>query len=191
MDLKNFLRGPKLIFVILIVIILVEVILAVRYLKQSPPPPPLPTVKPISGARIILATPKKEYKVGETIPVSVRISTGGHPTDGTDLVLKFDQRMVEASNSGLLRGKVYAEYPMMAVDSKNGLIRISGIASGRQSNFNGVGVFAVLNLKAKQPGRTTLTVDFAKSKTNDSTILETKTAKDLLEGVTNLDLVIQ
>ena len=107
MDLKNFFRGPKLIFVILAVIILVEVVLAVRYLKQSAPPPP-PKLQPISGGRIVLIADKKDYKVGEVIVVSVRVSTGGQTTDGTDLILRFDPKVLEASNASVTQGRIYS-----------------------------------------------------------------------------------
>lgn len=191
MDIKNWLRGPKIIFIILAVIILVEVILAVRYLGQSAPPPP-PKLQPISGGRIVLIADKKDYKAGENIVVSVRVSTGGQTTYGTDLVLRFDPKVLEASNAAVTQGRIYSEYPMKSVDSKEGIVRISGINSaGKSSGFNGVGIFAAVNFKAASSGKTTLRIDFTPDLTSDSNILGAKDAKDILEEVFNLDLNIQ
>lgn len=191
MDLKKFFRGPKLIFVILIVIILVEAVLAIRYLGQSAPPPP-PKVQPISGGRIVLIADKAGYKAGENIVVSVRVLTGGQPTDGTDLILRFDPKVLETSNAAVTQGKIYSEYPMKSVDSKEGTVRISGIGSiGNKSGFNGVGIFATINFKAVGSGKTTLRIDFTPDLTSDSNVIGAKNAKDILEEVFNLDLNIQ
>lgn len=191
MNIRNFLSGPKLIFVFLAVIILIEVVLAVRYLSQKTPPPP-PKLQPISGGRIVLIADKKDYKAGENIVVSVRLSTGGQPTDGTDLVLRFDPKVLETSNAAVTQGRIYSEYPMKSVDSIEGLIRISGISSIRKkSGFNGVGIFATINFKAVGSGKTTLRIDFTPDLTSDSNVLGTKNAKDILEEVFNLDLEIK
>ena len=191
MDLKKFFRGPKIIFIILAVIIVVEVILAVRYLKQSAPLPPL-KLQPISGGRIVLTADKKDYKKGEVIVVSVRVSTGGQPTVGTDLVLRFDPKVLEASNAAVTQGRIYSEYPMKSVDSKEGTVRVSGISStGKKSGFNGVGIFATINFKAIGSGKTTLRIDFTPDLTSDSNVIGVKNAKDILEEVFNLDLNIK
>ena len=195
MDLKSFLRGPKLIFVILIAIILAEVLLAVRYLSQSAPPPPSklqPISEPISGGRIVLIADKKDYQAGENIVVSVRVSTGGQPTVGVDLVLRFDPKVLEASNAAVTQGRIYSEYPMKSVDNKEGTVRISGISSIRkESGFNGVGIFATINFKAIGSGKTTLRIDFTPDLTSDSNVIGVKNAKDILEEVFNLDLNIK
>lgn len=182
--------NPKIIYLILGVVILVEVFFGLKVLTRSTPPPPA-KLQPLSGAEIILVSPKKEYKVGDNIPVSVRVSTGGHPSDGTDLILRYDPTLVEATISALRRGRIYPEYPVTEVDSKSGVIRMSGIASTSVGGFNGVGVFATLNLKAKQAGKTTLMVDFKKGETTDTNVVEAKTATDLLEEVSDLELTIK
>lgn len=189
-NIKSFLRGPKIIFAVLAVIILAEVVLALRYLGQRNSSST--TFQEISGGKIILVTTKKDIKVGDIVSVDVRVSTGGHSTEGTDLVLKFDPKAVEILSGKIVPGKIYGEYPMKSVDPKLGQIRISGIAGlVNKTSFNGIGVFATLNFKAVKPGKTTLSVDFTPKKTSDSNIIDSQTTQDILEGVTNLDLNIK
>lgn len=180
---------PKLIFIILGVVIVVELIFAVKSLRQTAPSP-TKKLLPVSGGSISLVSQKREYKVGDVVPVSVRVSTGGHPTDGTDLILKFDPKVLEATRSALRAGKIYSEYPLMSVDPA-GLIRISGIATLKDKVFNGIGVLAFIDFKARSAGKTALTVEFTQGKTDDSNIVEAKSAKDILEKAYNLELTVK
>lgn len=184
------LLNPKIIFFILGVVILVELFFALRMLQRPSPPPPAEP-KPISGASITLLASKKDYSVGEIAPVSVSLFTGGRPTDGTDLVVKFDTSLLEATSGSVIRGRIYPEYPLVDVNPATGIITVSGITSIRQSNFNGQGIFATINFRVVKPGRTTVSVDFEKGKTADSNVVETSSASDILEKVTNLDLMIR
>lgn len=189
--LKPFLKGPKIIFVILGVIILAEILLAVRYLRQVTPPPP-PVVAPISSGKIALLADKKGYKVGDDVVVLARISTGGYSIIGTDLVLHYPPKALKATNASIKAGKIFSEFPMKEVDETSGTIRISGISSERvKRGFNGVGVFATITFKAITPGKASVTVDFQPGNTADSNIIDTKDSKDILSEVFSLELDIK
>lgn len=182
--------GPKIIFGLIAVILIVEAVYAFRTFTK-PLPSPLPRIQPISGGKIVLLSPKKEYKVGETVPVAVRVVTGGHQSDGTDAVIKFDPKILEATGSAnLKKGSIYPEYPLLSVDPA-GLVRISGIASIGKDPFNGIGVLATVSFKAKASGKSAVTLDFTSGATDDSNIVESGTSNDLLEEVFNLELVIR
>lgn len=188
--IKRFFR-PKLIFIVLGLIIAAEVIFAVRTLTKPLPSPPA-KLQPISGGKVVLLSPSKSYKVGEAIRVTIRVATGGRATNGTDVVLNYDPKILEASTSGAIRpGKIYSDYPILTADQKTGTIRVSGTTSAGSKAFNGIGIFATLNLKAISAGDTTLRVDFQKDSTTDSNIVESSTTKDILEEVFNLDLKVQ
>ncbi len=188
-DKKNL---PKIIFLVLGLIIAFEAVTAIRTLSKGVPPPPIKTqVRPITGAQIVLATSKKQVVVDDTIPVQIRVDTGGHATNGTDIIIKFDPGYFEASKSALELGKIYQDYPVADVDSKTGIIKISGIASVQSKGFNGVGILADVNLIAKKRGRTTLSVDFKEGLTSDSNVIDLKTAEDLLQKVSNLEVNIK
>lgn len=187
--LPGFLRSPKLIFVVLGAVIVVEVILGLKFLMT--PLPKVATLEQVSGGKIVLISDKTSYAVGETIPVTIRVSTGGFTTDGTDLILNFDPQLLEVeSNSVFKKGSVYAEYPVVSVDSRAGSVRISGITSVGSSGFNGTGEFATLTFKAKATGKASLIAEFKPGLTTDSNIIQTKVADDVLSAVYNLDLAV-
>lgn len=187
---KRWSFGPKIIFGLIGIILIVEAIYAFRIFSKPLPPPP-PKIQPIGGGKIVLVSPKKEYKVGETVPVAVRVVTGGHQSGGTDVTLKYDPKILEATGAAnLKKGLIYPEYPLLSVDGKAGDVRISGI-SGTSTSFNGIGVLATINFKAKAFGKSAVTLDFTYGATDDSNIVETGTSKDILDEVFNLELTIK
>lgn len=192
-NLVSFIKSPKIIFVILAAIILIELVLGIRYLSQKTPPPAAPQrPREISGGSIVLAALQRDYQVGENIAVKVRVSTGGHSSLGTDLVLRYDPTILEASSSAITVGKIYNEYPMRVVDEQEGLVKISGIGSlSEKQSFNGSGIFATINFRALKTGKTNLLIDYTAKATNDSNIINNQTNEDILEEVGNLDLNIQ
>lgn len=195
--IKTFLSLPKAIFLILGIILLIELIYAVRVLII-----PVPTPRPVNSAvnqvvtqhkagRISLVASKKIYRVNEVVPVSVLVNTGGSMLDGVDLIVHFNPKILQATPAGLVKGKILDDYPTLAVDSNKGLISISGI-SNVKNGYEGTGLFALINLRAKAPGATSLTIDFqGKAVTTDSNLVESTTSKDILEQVDNLELNVQ
>lgn len=169
-------------------IIVLEVIYAIWSLR-SPIPPPAVTTK--QQATIILSSAKSQYNAGEAVPVLVEVSTGGRSTEGVDLVLNFDPRLLEVSSGAAVKGEIYPEYPQIKVDPQAGVIQISGISglSGRQ--FAGRGNFATINFKAKASGAANLTVNFTPGKTDDSNIVEALSGNDVLESVSDLTLTVK
>ncbi len=190
--IKKIFSGPKIIFAILGVILLIEVIYAFKVLTApTPPPPPAARKTEITktGGKIALFSPKKSYKINETVQVSVVIGSGGHTIDGVDLVVRYNPKVLEATQGGLIKGKILSEYPLVSLDANKGLISISGISS-LNKGFIGTGQFASLLFKAKAVGTAPLTIDFTKGSTTDSNLVESGTSKDILEIVDNLELNI-
>ena len=195
-SVNRWVRSPKIVFGILGIVILVEVIYAVKALTVPVPPSPSSpksVVESGSAAKISkmsLTVPKLNYAVGEIIPVAVIVDTGGRPVDGVDLIVRFDPNILEVPSGALIRGKIFDEYPLLSQDVKAGLISISGVSSA-DSSFTGQGEFALLNLKAKLPGRASLAIDFQKGTTAASNLVEASTSKNILDTVDNLELNIQ
>lgn len=181
---------PKLIFAVLGVVIVFELIQGYKTLKSSNLSF-TPNLQNSAGAKIELQSPKNQYSVGEKIPVTISVFTGGKPTDGTDVILFYDPNLIEATGSGLFtKGTIYSDFPIATSNPSKGQILISGITSLSQSGFNGAGIFGILNLTAKASGKTTVQVDFKPNTTTDSNIVESLSAKNILTSVKNLDLVI-
>lgn len=168
-----------------------ELVMGVKKLLQ-PVPPAAKVVRPapITNGKISLVSAQSVYKVGSQIPVSVRVFTGGHTTDGTDLILKYDPKSLEASESSVIKGNIYQEFPSLEVNQSTGTVKISGITGTNQKGFSGLGNLAIINFKAKASGQTKLMVDFKKNSTNDSNIIDSGTSKDLLGSVDDLSLTI-
>ncbi|MDD5416034.1 MAG: cohesin domain-containing protein [Candidatus Daviesbacteria bacterium] len=192
MQIKKFVSLPKFIFLVLGLILLAELIYAIRVLTL--PAPPIAGKVPLQSkvGTISLNVPKNTYRINEIVPVAVNIETGSQAINGVDVVIHYDPKVLEATSGGLIKGRLFEEYPTMIVDASKGLIAISGINS-LQNVFKGTGQFATINFKTKiASGKTSLTVDFKdKGSTIDSNLVEASTAKDIVEQVVNLELVVQ
>lgn len=188
---RQFISGHKIVFAILGLIILAEVIYAVRTLTLPTPPPPAPKASVQStAAKISLSAAKENFVVGEAVPVLVMIDTGGSKVSGADLIVSFDPKLLEATSGGVIAGTIFDEYPLKSVDKAKGIIAISGISSLGNS-FIGRGLFATLNLRAKEAGVTSLGIDFTKGQTSESNLVENTTSEDILKSVDNLKINIQ
>lgn len=181
--------GPKSIFVILGAVLLIEVLYAITVLSSPTAPPPEPA--PAEKASIGLLSPLSEFRVKDVVPVEVRLDTGSHDTEGTDLLLNFDSKILEATAGAVTKGAIYPEYPQVRIDNKAGSIQISGISGLQGKSFRGKGVFASINFRAKAKGTSALTVSFTAGKTDDSNVVEALSGNDILESVSDLTIKIQ
>ncbi|MBU1000744.1 cohesin domain-containing protein [Patescibacteria group bacterium] len=189
--IKSFVSLPRFIFLILGLILLAELIYAIQVLTL--PVPPVEGRLPIQlkAGKILLNVPKNTYQINEVVPVAVNIDTGSQAVNGVDVIINYDPKILEATPGGLLKGRIFEEYPNMTVDAGKGLIAVSGI-NNSQDGFGGIGQFAAINFRAKIAGTTLLTIDFkGKGSTIDSNLVETGISKDILEQVVNLELVVQ
>jgi len=71
-------------------------------------------IKPVSLAKVSLTTPQKTVKVGQTVPVTINISSS-KLSDGADLIIYYDSRLLTVVTSGkpavpVTAGNVYHEY---------------------------------------------------------------------------------
>ena len=144
----------------------------------------------VPNGKIILESPKTEVKVGEAVPVTIRIDTGGQIADGVDVVLKFDNKILDAVNSSITTGTLFPDYPVSKVE-KDGKVRITAITALQGEGFSGEGIFAVVNFKAKAPGKVLVKVEFTKGSTIDTNIVGTEVADDMLGEVKNLEVIVK
>lgn len=120
--------------------------------------------------------------------ITIEVDTSNTDTDGTDAILAYDPSRLSATQ--VLNGTVYSEYPGSNIDSKNGKITVTGLASSA-APFSGKGNLATVNftvLDTAQIGATALTFDFDpqdKTKTTDSNVIQRGTIADVLTSVTN------
>ncbi len=180
---------PKIIMVVLLIALMYELMIGIQTLTR-PALKNADATTSVGVGKIVLDAVKTTYKVGDSVPVVVRIVTSGRATDSTDLILKYDPQALEATSSGITQGSLYQDYVIKDVDQKSGLVRISAITPPNTEGFVGTGEFATIDFKAKKDGNTSISVDFAKGSTTDSNIVETGIAIDILDEVYNLNLTI-
>lgn len=182
----------KIIFAILGTVVLIEVILGIRTLTKTASNAQLKAtqIESMTDAKLVLSPDSNTVKVGSNLTVSVNLVTGGHSTDSTDLLLHYDPKFLEITPISISQGKIYPEYPVVEVDSKLGLIAISGITPPKKPGFIGIGTLATLNFKALQEGQTSLTIDFQKGDTKDSNVVLSGSTDDILDQVFNADINI-
>ena len=180
---------PKLLFGLLAIVLVGELIYGIQTLTK-PFPKRVDATSTIGVGKLVLDSQKTTYAVGEQIAVNIRVVTAGRATDSTDLILKYDPNVVDATSSAIVNGKIYKDYVIKDVDQKNGLVRISAITPPGNEGFVGIGEFATINFLAKKTGTTKLEIDFIKGSTTDSNIVETGVAIDILDEVYNLEITV-
>lgn len=146
--------------------------------------PALPQITTIS-----LSAPKTDLKVGESIVVSINI-TSDKQTVGTDLVITYDPKLLTVTAAGtspVTSGTLYSDYPLNKLDKNR--ITVSGITD-KAEGVLGNGLFGSVVFQAKEAGVAEIMVDFTPGKTTDANIIESGTSQDVLEKVNNLMLTI-
>lgn len=148
----------------------------------------------LSGS-IKVKSPRASLKVGEKMTVTVYVDSGGKSTDGTDLIINYDPKLLSIDTIGpdkkaMAISDIYNEYPSNSIDDKKGIIAVSGIAN----DSNGMvvnGILGSIIFTAKSAGKSTISVEFTPNIVSESNIIETKTGKDLLGQVQNLEVEIK
>lgn len=148
-----------------------------------------------TNPKIILSIPKKEFEVGETIPVTIKIDTAQSNTIAADVILNYDPKMVSTItpliSQNFRKGDIYSDYPSISNNPSTGIFQASAINSLGGQGFKGEGDFGVLNLKANAPGTATIKVDFQKGAKGDSNLLGEADSVDILEMVEDLTITIR
>lgn len=194
---------PKIVFIVLSLVIVAELIWGAWYILRPLPGQNIATLtknpaalftpaKPT--AQINLESSKKDLKVGDSLIVDILVNTGGSATEGTDISIKYDPKRLSLSGTPdviFTKGSLFPEYLGQSVDNKLGIFKISGISNLTSKNTSpGQGKFGSLNFKSIAAGKTTISVDFLPAKTTDSNVIDAKLSQDILDKVTNLEVMI-
>lgn len=146
----------------------------------------------LSDPQLVALASKTQYQIGETVPITIKLVTGGKSTDSTDIVLKYDPQLLEASGSGFVDvGRIYPDYPVANFDNIRGIAQVSGASLSSEAGFSGIGTFAVVTFKAKAAGKTSVAFEHESGSTADSNIVLSGTAKDILSQVKNANIMIE
>ncbi len=184
---------PKLIYGLIILVIVIQLVWAVRTIINGRyTASAAPQIKNASFGSVVLSNPNtKQVLVNSTVTTNIRINTGGHGTDSTDLIIKFNPAVLEASPSSFFTsGNAYREYILTEVDNKTGTIRLIGATPPNTEGFVGIGNFGTLNFRAKAVGNSPLTVTLNKNSTAESNMVDTLSGNNILEQTFNTDVQV-
>lgn len=195
-NLKSIILNRRTLFAAVILILIAEALWAVQTLNLTSKSPvgSQATNQNVSKAatEISLRTVKSQLKVGEETTVEIYLNST-KMTDGTDLIIKYDPTKLslvpKSATEAVSTGTIYSDYPVNMIDAKNNQIIVSGISS-KENGVQASGLFGSLVFQAKATGISDLTIDFSPGKTTESNVIETKTAKDVLEKVVNLKIEV-
>lgn len=190
--LSEWILSPRVVFVILGVLLVVELYLGAKTLLspiKKPQTTPLPQ-KLTQKATLTLSTELTNYLVGQEVLVKVILSTGSYQTDGTDVLIQFDPQVLEPADNFFEKGTLYQDYPGVRKDQLKGTVSASGITVS-SGGFKGTGVFGTFKFKAKKVGKSLVELKFTPSSTTDSNIIESNSAKDLLEEGSKVEVKVE
>lgn len=141
------------------------------------------------AANLLFKTGKANITAGDTFPVTVEL-TGGEPTLGTDVIIKYEPDMVEAES--VKEGLLYPSYqpiPSKRINPVNGTVFISGTAQiSKPVAANGS--LATITFKALKTGQAEISFDYKEGATNKTGIVNFKGKNLLTSAPQNLTVAV-
>lgn len=141
-----------------------------------------------AGGTLSLSPAAGTFNQGCSFSLNILLDTGGAQSDGTDAILLYDSTRFTAT--AINNGTIYSDYPGDVIDTQNGKVTVSGLAS-ISSPFTGSGTLATVDftvISNAPAGATKVSFDFDpndKAKTTDSNVVERGTVTDILSQVNN------
>jgi len=149
-----------------------------------------------SGASLVLATPEKTVRTGQTFSVDILLDTNREKIDGVDLYsLKYDPQLLDVQDSDLTQSGTQISsaglMPIVVVNRVNereGTIQFAQVTEGG-TTYNGKGKIATVTFKALKSGSAVLSFDFVPGKTTDTNIASD--GVDRLKNAASLNIAIR
>lgn len=200
---KHVIKHKKLVLLCLAIVILIESFWAFSYIKSANMIK-LPLItqlmeKPKEKIASMSLTPSNiQAKVGENFEISVDVDMLNRTVNGIDAVIKYDPQMLEvvdadndASGTQVSTGTIFNTLLINSVDPLEGKIFVTGSRiSTTDEPVNGVGTIAKISLVSLQAGNTTLEILYDPQKSNLSNVTESKTSKNILTHINNVQITI-
>ncbi len=152
-----------------------------------------PAVVLATGSTLSLSPASGTFNRDCNFSLQVLVDTGGFETAGTDVILNYDTTRFIANR--ISNGSIYPDFPGNNIDTQNGTVLISGLASAT-SSYRGSGVLATVDLtvlESAPPGASQIKFDFDpnnKSKTTDSNVVEVGTMAETINQVVDGNYVV-
>lgn len=139
--------------------------------EVTPTPETLEGVYSISPARLI-------KNIGDEFNLDIVYMVADIKLDGADAIVRFDPQMLEVTD--IKEGRVFESYPRKTIDNVKGLVKVTGFREIESERSSGDNVFFSLTVTAKRTGAVKVQFDFEEGKTNLSTLVQTKSSRNIL-----------
>lgn len=188
--------ASEIIRILIVVAILIILLIGFIFLKIKSALPPVTTEKQSNGstqtyepAGTLLLNPKKiNTSLGQEFTVDILLSAPGKNISGADAVITYDASYLEALE--VVPSELFQNYARKEIDNSQGTVKITAFTLEQSTNFSNNSVYAKIKLRSVKKGSTRILPDFEKGSTNKSTIVEAKTAANILEEVVPAEVVI-
>ena len=138
-------------------------------------------VENLDNNRMYFKPAKKEVSQGKEFEMVIYLRADKKTLFGADAVITYDPEYLDVVE--IKEADIFKSYPKKKADAEKKLIKISGYTPANDRPLSGEQLFATLKLKAKKAGKTKLTFDFQKGRTNRSTLVEAGTSRNVLGAV--------
>lgn len=147
---------------------------------------------PPSDFMLYLSPGKSSFYAGDIFPVDIMLNTKGRPIDGVDVVLSYNQAILEVMDKDAIKQgvQILADALMLNTprnEAVNGSIYFAQTTSPG-STFSGSGVLATVYFRVKTTGTTQVSFSFTNGRTSDSNV--SLAGADILDAVSNGEYII-
>lgn len=125
--------------------------------------------------RLLLKPATQTVSRGESMIMNVLIDAPGKVLDGADAIILYDPQVVNVSN--IRNGKYFTQLPQATVDEQNGIIKVTGFSSGKETSNP---LFFSFTVSAYKPSEARFHVEYEPGRSDLSTLVERGTSKNIL-----------
>lgn len=131
----------------------------------------------------------KTYKVGEAIDVSVVFEAPGKSLDGTDVVLHFDPKVINAL--GFAPGTYFGLTPRKDIDNKSGTVVVTSLSTEATKPASNKVTLGIVHFQAVKEGTTEISFDFIQGGSSKTALTESKTSQNILGIVEGMKITVE
>lgn len=191
----------KIVLVIIILIFVISGLLIFRFMKtpgtqenQSILPDETTENRTNTNSEVLPGAYKiiidKQYVTLESsVKATVLLSAVGQKIDGTDIILRFDPKMLQSADE-IETGNIFQNYPQKTVDNAKGSIKVTAYGTSNV-DLNDNEEILTVTFKPLQKGSARVWFEFQPRSTNTTTIVQKGTSKNILGTVTEETVNIQ
>lgn len=142
---------------------------------------------PDYDAQMYLSPREQEYTNGQEASLDVMIKSDGSKLDGADLLFSYNPSVVEITE--ITEGTVFPAYLNNKINAEEKYIQLTGLANP-ESPVEVDGKFCTLHFKVKKSGDPAFQIQYANGRTDESNLVSSESADDILVNVDNGNYIV-